>query len=228
MIVRTHKIEFSRKRIPTPRELKIGYESDNLVERLEFRLPQIAAQQTATMMIDGEYADMIPLELDDDGFYGVNLTAEHIGRCGRHKAYVAISGEGKMWNSSTFFLNVGELPRMDEAIEKRYPTAVEQMRQEMAAWSPMNVEIGVQYAGMLLYVGADGRIAPLKVGSGLCIKDGALVLAGATDEEKVSFEADGEGNVRLSGAAFVAQADGGVLLDGAQFIAQADGSVLLA
>lgn len=133
MIVRTQTVRFTPDRAPTPRKVKIGFEGDNMVERLCFKLPRIAENQTATMMLDGEYANMVILTEDEDRYY-VDLTAELIGGDGEHEAYVVIDGgdTGEAWGSGTFALQVGEIPGFAGDISERFPDAIEQLRSEIA------------------------------------------------------------------------------------------------
>ena len=80
MIVRTQTVRFSPDRTPMPKRVKIGYESDNMVERLMFVLPEIAGAQTATMMRGGAYANAVTLVRDEGGSYYCDLTAEIVVR----------------------------------------------------------------------------------------------------------------------------------------------------
>ena len=134
MIVRKQTIRFSPDRTPMPKKVKIGYESDNMVERLVFVLPDIAESQTATMMMDGEYANMVTLERSgEDDRYFADMTAERVGVAGEIECYIVIDGEnGEVWNSGTFYLATGEVPAVNEELAERYPDAIEQMRTEMA------------------------------------------------------------------------------------------------
>lgn len=83
-------------------------------------------------------------------------------------------------------------------------------------------------AGKILYIAPDGTAAWLKVGSGLKIENGTLMLnlspGGGGD---ISITENADGSVTLNGVSFVEQADGMVLLENATFMAQADGSVLI-
>lgn len=83
-------------------------------------------------------------------------------------------------------------------------------------------------AGKILYIAPDGNAAWLKVGSGLKIENGTLMLnlspGGGGD---ISITENADGSVTLNGVSFVEQADGMVLLENATFTAQADGSVLI-
>lgn len=135
MIVRKQTIRFSPDRTPMPKKVKIGYERDNMVERLVFVLPDIAESQTATMMMDGEYANMVTLEQsDEDDRYFADMTAERVGAAGEIECYIVIDGEnGEVWNSGTFYLATGEVPAVNEELAERYPDAIEQMRTEMAS-----------------------------------------------------------------------------------------------
>jgi len=133
MIVRTRTIRFSPDRSPDMRRVKLGFEGDNMVERLEFVLPVIADKQTATMMLGGAYANAVTLELSDNGRYAVNLTKEIIGTDGEVEAYIRIDGEGgEVWQSGVMRLVTGELPDVETEIEERFPTAVETMLTEIA------------------------------------------------------------------------------------------------
>jgi hypothetical protein len=126
-IVRVRTIAFTPDRMPTLRRIRLGYEGDNLVERLEFDLPEITAGQTATLMITG-VADAVKLDRTDEGRYAVDLTRDMIGPDGEREAYVRIDGAGeKVWQSTPMRMITGALPDVEEEIEKQYPTAVGQM-----------------------------------------------------------------------------------------------------
>ncbi len=135
MIVRTHRLSFSNTRTPMPRQLRIGFPGDNMVERIVCNLPDVAANQRATMMLGGEYANMVTLRrTGEDGQYYVDLTAELIGEAGMTEAYVVIDGNsGEVWHSDVLRLVVGKLPDANDTIIERYPDAIEQMRGEMQA-----------------------------------------------------------------------------------------------
>ncbi len=134
MIVREHRIRFSADRAPIPKKLRIGYESDNMVERLLFELPDVAASQTATMMMDGEYANMVTLqETGKAGEYYADLTAERVGVAGETECYIVVDGEnGEVWNSGVFRMVTGDLPDVSGELSELYPDAIDQMRGEMA------------------------------------------------------------------------------------------------
>lgn len=129
--MRTRLIAFSDDRAPDMRRIRLGFEGDNLVERLEFYLPAIAERQTATLMITG--ADAVALDPTEDGRYAVNLTRDMIGPDGEREAYIRIDGEGdKAWQSSPMRMITGALPDVETEIEKQHPTAVGQMLGAMA------------------------------------------------------------------------------------------------
>lgn len=133
-IVRMRTIAFTPDRVPTLRRIRLGYEGDNLVERLEFDLPEIAAGQTATLMITG--ADVVKLDRTDEGRYAVDLTRDMIGPDGEREAYVRIDGAGGgVWQSAPMRMTTGALPDVEEEIERVYPTAVGQMLTAMAEHS---------------------------------------------------------------------------------------------
>ena len=268
-------------RTPKTREIRIGFEGDNMVDRLEFAIPTISAQQTAFLMKSGPEADAITMQSDGARYY-VDMTAEIIGTEGERESYVMIRGAGgEEWKSAAFTLITHDVPDISEEIEQRFPTAVEQMLESIAGHNAaMDAQeerigaaaretetqaaaaqdaaiaariqartaaeqadrakaeadraegafmLGTQYAGQLLYVDSEGRAAPLRIGSGLAIIGGALVLTGSAPEtgEDVGFTALEDGSIMISGVEFIEQADGSVLLAGATFTEQADGSVLI-
>lgn len=130
MIVKT--IVFRADRKPNPSFVHIGFETDNMVERLVFVLPSIHVQQTATLMIDGKYVNMAMLA-EESGRYYIDLTAELVGAPGQIDAYITIDApDGKVWNSAPFALVTGDLPNVDGAIQEYFPDAIQQMRQEIA------------------------------------------------------------------------------------------------
>ncbi len=82
--------------------------------------------------------------------------------------------------------------------------------------------LGNEYAGMLLYINEEGKVAALKLGEGLRIDDGMLVL-----DQGIAFEPNDDGTVRISGVEFQMLDDGSVLLNRAEFEVQDDGSIML-
>lgn len=82
-------------------------------------------------------------------------------------------------------------------------------------------------AGKILYIAPDGTAAWLRVGSGLKIENGTLMLNLSPGGGAISITENADGSVTLNGVSFVEQADGMVLLENATFTAQADGSVLI-
>jgi ABC-type nitrate/sulfonate/bicarbonate transport system substrate-binding protein len=117
-----------------PEWLNIGYEGDNMVERLEVILPKISDRQRAYLMIgESEYANMVDMIADGDVRYHVDLTAELVGKTGAAQAYIAIDGDdGSKWHSGVFRLNTGDLPAVNEDIAEHFPDAVERMREEIS------------------------------------------------------------------------------------------------
>lgn len=135
-MVRTRTIRFSPDRVPSMRKIRLGFEGDNLVERLEFVLPEISGSQTATLMLNGKPVDAVTLELDDDGRYAVDLTLKMIGSDGEHEAYIRIDGAaGEVWQSDVMRLITGAVPDVETNIDLEYPTAVGQMLTAMAEHS---------------------------------------------------------------------------------------------
>ena len=124
-------INFRDDRTPLQRRVSIGYEGDNLVERLEFVLPELVGGQVAKLMITG--ADAITLNRVDDGRYAVDLTREMIGPDGKRDAHVRIDGvSGQIWQGGPLRIVTGKLPDVEGEIERVYPTAVGQMLTAMA------------------------------------------------------------------------------------------------
>ena len=215
MIVRTQEIRFRSDRQAYPPKIKIGFEGDNMVERLCFKLPRIAENQTATMMLDGEYANMVILTEDEDRYY-VDLTAELIGGDGEHEAYVVIDGgdTGEAWGSGTFVLQVGEIPGFAGDIAERFPDAIEQTRAEIAA-NRVEMERQAQRAenaaqraetAQWLYVGPDEPTDPRVV---MWVK--------TSGGEGVMFALTSDGTVVINGVEFKMLGDGTVLWSGATF-----------
>lgn len=123
---------YFRLRQPMPGGFDLGFEGDNDVRRLAFYLPDVVDGQTATLIFGGEYANVITLEPANDA-YVVDLTAEIIGVAGTIEGQIVINGpEGEVWQSAPIMLNVEKTLDISDALETRYPTAVEQMLTEIA------------------------------------------------------------------------------------------------
>lgn len=133
MIVRTRTIRFNSDRRPSSEYIKLGFEGDNLVERLEFVLPMIGEGQMATLMLGGTYANAVLLTDTEDGKYAVDLTAEMIGTDGKVDGYVRIDSGESVWQTDIMHLITGAIPDVETEIETRYPTAFDIMLSEMAA-----------------------------------------------------------------------------------------------
>jgi len=131
--IRTVSFTSGTERKPSIRRIRLGFETDNLIERLEFVLPQISERQTAALMIGGGQADAITLKQGTNGRYYVDLTREIIGADGERTVFLRIDGSGgEVWNSGAMQLITGALPDVSEEIEQRFPTAVETMLTEIA------------------------------------------------------------------------------------------------
>lgn len=227
MIVRTQTVRFTPDRAPTPRKIRIGFEGDNMVERLSFKLPQIAESQTATMFLDGEYANMVILTEDEDRYY-VDMTTELVGGDGEHEAYIVIDGgdSGETWGSGTFTLSVGEIPGFSGEIAERYPDALEQTRKEIAE-NRAEMERQAERAeaaadraesAVWLYVGPDEPTDPrvvfwVKTSGG---ESAAFALAedGTVMLRNVTFVLAEDETARMQGVAFGHADDGTVKLGG--------------
>lgn len=125
-------IVFRSDRTPQPGRVHVGFETDNMVERLAFVLPQLDAQQTAMLMLGGTYVNMVQLS-EGGGVYCVDMTAELIGKAGEAEGYVVVNTpDGRVWNSAPFVLITGDLPDIDGELQEHFPDAIQQMRQEIA------------------------------------------------------------------------------------------------
>lgn len=125
-------IVFRSDRTPQPGRVHVGFETDNMVERLAFVLPQLDAQQTAMLMLGGTYVNMVQLS-EGGGVYYVDMTAELIGKAGEAEGYVVVNTpDGRVWNSAPFVLITGDLPDIDGELQEHFPDAIQQMRQEIA------------------------------------------------------------------------------------------------
>ncbi len=133
MIINKTLVTFAG-RVPSPRYVPVGVVGDNLVECVEFRLPTIDTDQTATMLLKCKYADAIALMRTDAGTYCADITAQIAGESGRLEAYIRIDGAGgAVWNSEPFMLCVCNVPDISGDIEDREPGALEQTLSAIAA-----------------------------------------------------------------------------------------------
>lgn len=129
--VQTIDLQFGRK--ATPRRINLGMEGENLITRVEFILPQIAEEQTATLMYPGKYANAVMLNPDQRGRWYILLTKEIIGANGELEGYVQIDGSGgEVWKSAPLRMVTGDVPNAEVEIDQRFPTAVETMLAEIA------------------------------------------------------------------------------------------------
>lgn len=133
MIINKTLVSFAG-RTPSPRYVPVGVVGDNLVECVEFRLPTIDADQTATMMLKCKYADAVSLTRTDTGTYCADITAQIAGESGRLEAYIRIDGAGgAVWNSEPFMLCVCNVPDVSGDVEDREPGALERTLSAIAA-----------------------------------------------------------------------------------------------
>lgn len=125
MIINKTKVSFAG-RVPSPRYIPVGVMNDNCVECVEFSLPTIDIEQTATMLLDCKFADAITLERADNGLYCTDVTAQIAGESGNIKAYIRVDGaNGAVWNSEQFFLCVCDVPDITGDISDKNPDALE-------------------------------------------------------------------------------------------------------
>lgn len=133
MIINKTLVSFAG-RTPSPRYVPVGVVGDNLVECVEFRLPTIDADQTATMLLKCKYADAITLTRTDTMTYCADITAQIAGESGKLEAYIRIDGAGgAVWNSEPFMLCVCNVPDISGDVEDREPGALERTLSAIAA-----------------------------------------------------------------------------------------------
>ena len=111
-----------RDRTAYPRNIKVGVQLDNGVEKIAFELPQIADGQIATLYwINGEHADA---ELLADGVWTVaNTMTQYPGEA---LCFVVISdGDELLWHSEVFVAEVAGIPDAEGTIEQVYPSAIQ-------------------------------------------------------------------------------------------------------
>lgn len=85
---------------------------------------------------------------------------------------------------------------------------------------------GEENVGKLLYIGTDGQILPLALGSGLEIVDGVLTV-NAAGGAIVSLTVDSEGNAVLEGAPLSVDADGSAVIKSAALIVDEYGNATI-
>ena len=107
----------------SPNTAQIGAEGDLNAESLRFLLPQVSDDQTAQLMM--LLPDSTPeMVLIREGMAQVSdIMCEQPGRI---RAWVEIlGGDGAIvWNSSEFYLDVEDLPPIDQEVQHEYPTAI--------------------------------------------------------------------------------------------------------
>ena len=107
-------------RTPTPGTVSAGMETDQNVEKMRFILPQISDSQSAQLclMLPDNSPEVVEIE---DGCAA--LPGSVTQTPGRSRAWVEILGADTVaWNSEIFYLDVGDLPPISEAVERNYPT----------------------------------------------------------------------------------------------------------
>lgn len=104
------------------------------------------------------------------------------------------------------------------------PSWIDTVKQ-MIAKAP-GTDYGAAAAGMLLYVGSDGRPIPLALGDGLQIVDGVLhVLGGGS--AVVTLTVDAEGHATLSGATLTVDAEGHAEITGGDIASDSSGDATI-
>lgn len=170
MIARTQNIIFTPDRLPVPRKIRVGYEGDNLVERLNFVLPKISESQTAMFVHSGSYADMAALVKSDiEDEYYIDLTSALIGDEGVQDVCITIAGStGEVWSSGPLTIQVGGVPNVANEIANKNPTVIIQMQQDIRKNSS-----AVQKIDDILSGGEDGQILGMVDGAVAWMTGGA-------------------------------------------------------
>jgi hypothetical protein len=110
-------------RTPTPSSFRVGMETDSNAEMIVFDLPEVTENQSSQLLLllpDGE-----PETLLMPG-NSVLLPSSVLSIPGKVRGWVEILGSDRVvWNSEPFTLEVGNLPPVEQQIEKRYPTALQ-------------------------------------------------------------------------------------------------------
>ena len=108
-----------------PLKVQVGMEMDHNAEQIHFNnLPEIAEDQRCylNLMMPDETADVVELA---DGVY--TITRNHTSQPGVVRAWLMITkGTDVVWHSDILQMVVGNLPSVEEAIEQKYPTALEE------------------------------------------------------------------------------------------------------
>lgn len=99
------------------------------------------------------------------------------------------------------------------------------------------LDFGASNYGKLVYIGAGGKLIPLRLGAGLKLSNGVLSVTGSTtppiepdepeEPDVVAFVQQDDGSILVQGVTFVNQEDGSVLWDGVTFGQMTDGSYLV-
>ena len=169
----------------------------------------------------------------EDGIMYWEVTDADVAKAGEGELRIhMVDAEGRIAKSRITSTTV--IGGMDGEMNKDPPEAIKPWIDEVLAAAQeiragyVPIDQGAENAGRLLYVRADGKLAPLTLGDGLVIENGVLRLYGAvTPETQIVFEDAGDGIVQMSGAAFSDQGSGVVLVSGAVFKDQGGGTVLI-
>ena len=117
-------------RVPEPREIDVGMETDMNVEQLRFLLPQITDMQRGVlyMLLPDGASDLLEIT---DGM--VTLGQNELLVSGQIRAWVELYAGGTqpgtataLWHSETFYMKVRDLPPASEILERQYPTALQE------------------------------------------------------------------------------------------------------
>ena len=109
-----------------PYNSTIAMEGDNLIEEIQFTgLPTLTTPQLATLHIINKLGVADTIDLTDNK---LGVKNEITSVAGFFAAFIRITGTGgELWHSSPFYIKIGDLPGVDDAIEKEFPTAVQHM-----------------------------------------------------------------------------------------------------
>ena len=169
-------IRFSGRR-PSPDHTRIGMETDQRSETLRFLLPQISDDQSAQLMMLLPDGTPEMLQIRDGKAVVPARVTEIPGRC-RCWVEVLARGNRVAWNSELLFLDVGDLPPIQERTEAQYPTAIQEAL-DAGAWAERYCEEARAAAAMLT---ENGGILHFNI-----LDDGCLYLF-ITQQTPVTFE----------------------------------------
>lgn len=220
-----------------PREIPVGYQTEHGVERVGFdvstwvkKWPGMGFQLWASVPgTDTSY----PAQSTRGGnilFWDVGLADTAVAGRGVIEVVGLADGVKKIARADTLVrasttAEPGEVPEVHQPwVDQVLDAAVraEEAAKRAEAAEGGGVAFGPENVGQLLYVGADGKAAPLQLGEGLEIVEGVLRVTyqpgpDVPADKSIIFSQQENGDVLMPGVTFVQQTDGSVLWYGANF-----------